>query len=111
MLRRKFGLKALGGLAAGALIAFTFASAPTATASTSASTARASAGGDVISGPARLTPAVAAMVHGTGLAAREKALASYWSPARMKAAKPDSQIPGLNGLKGAKPGTGGTTTI
>jgi hypothetical protein len=110
-LTRKFGLKALGGLAAGALIAFTFASAPTATASTSASAARASSGGDVISGPARLTPAVAAMVQGTGLAAREKALARYWSPARMKAAKPEWQIPGLNGLKGAKPGTGGTTTI
>jgi hypothetical protein len=29
----------------------------------------------------------------------------------MKAAKPEWQIPGLNGLKGAKPGTGGTTTI
>lgn len=104
-LRQKIGLKAVGGLAAGALIALSLASAPAAMASTSASGARA-AGGDVISGSARLTPAVASLVHGTGLAAREKALASYWSPARRAAAKPESQIPGL---KGAKPGSGGTT--
>jgi hypothetical protein len=45
------------------------------------------------------------MVHGTGLASRERALASYWTPARMKAAKPDSQIPGIGAQAGAKPRT------
>jgi hypothetical protein len=110
-LRPKFGVKTLGGLAAGALTVLTFVNAPIAAASTAASTAHASSGPAVISGPARLTPAVTAMVKGTGLAAREKALAHYWTPARMKAAKPDWQMHGLGALAGAKPGTGGTTKV
>jgi hypothetical protein len=110
-LRPKFGVKTLGALAAGALTVLTFANAPIAAASTAASTTHASSGPAVISGPARLTPAVAAMVKGTGLAARESALAHYWTPARMKAAKPDWQMRGLGALAGAKPGADGTTKV
>jgi hypothetical protein len=110
-LRPNFSVKAAGAVAAGALTALTFASAPMALASTGISSTHESSGPAVISGPARLTPAVAAMVKGTGLAARESALARFWTPARMKAAKPDSQLPGLSGLAGAKPGTGGTTKV
>ena len=110
-LRPKFGVKALGGLAAGALIALTFANTPIAAATTAVSSTRTSPGPAVVSGPARLTPAVAAMVKGTGVAAREKALARYWSPARMKAAKPDWQMPALRMRAGAKPGTPGTTKV
>lgn len=107
----QFGVKAFGGLAAGALAALTFASAPAAAASAATATAHPSLGAAVISGPARLTPDVAAMVNGTGVAAKQKALARYWTPARMEAAKPDWQMPGLAGLTGAKPGTGGTTPV
>jgi len=110
-LRTKLGVKLLGGLAAGALTALTFVNAPIAAASTAASIAHASSGPAVIRGPARLTPAVAAMVKGTGLAARERALARYWTSARMKAAKPDSQLPRLGALAGPKPGTSGKTKV
>jgi hypothetical protein len=53
------------------------------------------AGSSVVNGPADLTPDVAATVKGTGVAARQKALAEYWTPARMAAARPESEIPAV----------------
>ena len=46
-----------------------------------------------VSHPNTLTPAVRKLIKGTGVAAEAKAVATYWSPARMKAAKPlDDQV-------------------
>src|SRR5260370_30300808 len=89
----KFVVRFLVGLASSTFIVFTFASVPAATASTAAGTAHKSSAPAVISGPARLTPALAAMVHCTRLAARGEALASHWTPAPKKAAQPGPQIP------------------
>jgi hypothetical protein len=108
-LRPRIGVKLLGGLAAAGLTALTFVNAPIATASTAASTPHALPGPAAISGPARLTPAVAATVKGTGQAAKKTALARYWTAARMKAAKPDWQMPGLRALASGTPRTGSPT--
>ncbi|PSK61866.1 hypothetical protein B0E53_06238 [Micromonospora sp. MH33] len=50
---------------------------------------------DVISSPAQLSPDVARTVTGTGADARQRALTTYWSPERMKVAKPDTEIPSV----------------
>jgi hypothetical protein len=49
----------------------------------------------VRSGQSPLTADVAHMVRGTGVAAQQRALAQYWSAARMRQALPDSQLPSV----------------
>ena len=49
-----------------------------------------------------LTPAVRRLVKGTGVAAERNAVATYWTAARMKAAKPVEQSPAFKRL-GAAP--------
>jgi hypothetical protein len=53
-----------------------------------------------VSGTSRLTPDVARTIKGAGPAAEQKALASYWTPKRMKAAVPDNQLPSLKAAAG-----------
>ncbi len=55
-----------------------------------------------ISAPAQLSPEVARTVTGAGPDARQQALAEYWTPARMLAAKPASE---LASVKAAAAGT------
>ncbi|WP_405093250.1 peptidase [Micromonospora sp. NBC_01392] len=50
---------------------------------------------------AQLSPEVARTAHGTGVDARAAALAAYWTPDRMRAALPESEIPAV---KNARPG-------
>lgn len=87
-------LRTISGLAAGAVIAASLATVAPASASPTAGPA-------AVSGLARLSPEVAATVQGTGQAAYEAALDAYWTPARMKAAKPDTEMPALKGLADA----------
>ena len=87
--RRRTALAALALPALAGLVA-TAAPAHASAASTQAST---SAQAGVVSSAAGLSPQAAAAVKGTGVQAREQALAAYWTPARMKAAIPDSQLP------------------
>jgi hypothetical protein len=56
----------------------------------------------VVSGASRLTPEVARTAKGVGVEANRKALAQYWTPARMKAAKPDTELPSVKALVAAK---------
>jgi hypothetical protein len=49
----------------------------------------------VVAGTSELTADVAASVKGSGVEARQRALAAYWTPARMTAAKPESEIPAV----------------
>ncbi len=105
--RLRLGIKTLGGLVVGALIALTLVNAPTAVASAS----HASPSPAVVSAKAQLSPNVAAMVKGTGPDARAKALASYWNAARMRSAKPDSQMPSLKAHAATKPSAAGTTKV
>ncbi|MFG1953507.1 trypsin-like serine peptidase [Micromonospora sp. NPDC048830] len=60
-----------------------------------ASAAPASSTSAVISSPAQLSPEVTRTVTGTGADARQDALTAYWTPERMKAAKPDTEIPAV----------------
>lgn len=83
--------KMLSGLAISAVIAASLATAGTA----GASPAKAPTGTGVVSGNAQLSPDVAATVRGTGVDAQKQALASYWTPEKMKAAKPDSELPSV----------------
>src|SRR3977135_2588402 len=48
-----------------------------------------------VSGPAQLSPDVAASAQGTGADAHAPALASYWTADRMKSARPDSEMPSV----------------
>ncbi len=50
---------------------------------------------DIVSHANTLTPKVKALMKGTGAAAEAKALEKYWSPARMKAAKPYEKSPSM----------------
>jgi hypothetical protein len=86
--------RALGGLAIGALLTASLAAVAPANASPAAGT-----GG--VSGLAQLSPDVAATVQGTDQAAYERALADYWTPARMRAAKPDSELPSVKAAQAA----------
>jgi len=54
----------------------------------------------VVSGTAGLSPEVAATVHGAGVDAHEQALAAYWTPERMRTARPESEIPADRDHKG-----------
>jgi hypothetical protein len=60
-----------------------------------AQAAPAGAGDAVVSSTAKLSPEVARTVHGTGLKAQQDALAAYWNADRMKAAKPDAEMPSM----------------
>jgi len=80
------------GMLAVAVIATTLSTAGIAAASPAASPATNTG---VASSVAALSPDVAATAKGAGVAAREQALAAYWTPARMKAALPDSQLPAV----------------
>ena len=86
--------KLLGGLAATAAIAASLATAGTAGATPNATTARTA----VVSSTVRLTPEVARTLKGAGPAAEQQALARYWTPARMKAARSDSELPALKSV-------------
>ncbi len=82
--KRRF--RNLIGFAIAALVASTMGVAGTA--------AAAPAKSDVaVSGATALSPDVAATAQGSGVDAQQKALASYWTPERMKSAKPDSELP------------------
>jgi len=70
-----------------ALVAGTLGIAPAATAGQTNTGA--------VSGPALLSPDVAATVQGTGQQAQERALAAYWTADRMKSARPDSELPSV----------------
>src|SRR5882757_5876766 len=48
-----------------------------------------------VSGPAQLSPDVSASAQGVGPDAHAQALASYWTSSRMKAARPDSEMPSV----------------
>jgi hypothetical protein len=48
-----------------------------------------------VSGTAPITADVARLAKGTGVQARQQALAAYWTPARMKAARLDSELPSV----------------
>lgn len=89
--------KLLGGLVATVAVGATLATAGTAGATTT--TAKAPATSHVVlsssASQLRLTADVAHTVRGTGLKAEQRALAHYWTSARMKAAKPASQLPTL----------------
>jgi hypothetical protein len=58
---------------------------------------------DVVSGTPRVTPEVARLAKGTGTEAQQQALAAYWTPARMKAAKPDTELPAVKAAATAAP--------
>ncbi|HET8682645.1 MAG TPA: hypothetical protein VFM54_12355 [Micromonosporaceae bacterium] len=51
--------------------------------------------GVVTSGTAVLSPDVARTVKGTGADAHQAALKRYWTPERMRAARPDSDLPAM----------------
>jgi hypothetical protein len=63
----------------------------------------------VVSGTATLSPDVARTMNGTGSEAYKQALARYWTPARMKAAKPDSELPAVKAATGSSVGRLGST--
>lgn len=69
--------------------------------------ASAATGADVVSGPAGLSPEVAATAHGSGVDAHEQALAAYWTPERMRTARPESEIPAVKNQKAAPAATSG----
>lgn len=75
-------------------VATTMVTATTAIGGITAASA-ASATGTTITSTAKLSPDVARNVRGSGVEAEHRALAAYWSPARMKAAKPDTEMPAV----------------
>ena len=94
--------KFLGGLVAAMAITATLATGAAASAGAApvgTAVTRAPAATNV-SSTSRLTPEVARTVKGVGPGAEQKALASYWSPARMKAAKSDSLLPSQKAAAG-----------
>lgn len=56
-----------------------------------------------VSGPAQLSPDVAASAQGTGPDAHARALAAYWTSGRMKAARPDTEMPSVKDRASAAP--------
>ena len=96
---RGFALAGVTGLA----LATTFLATP---ATARAEPAAGPSGDDIVSHTNTLTPKVKALMTGTGVAAEAKALERYWSPARMKAAKPFEKSPSMTRSgKVAKPQT------
>jgi hypothetical protein len=63
----------------------------------------------IVSGSAPLSPDVARTVNGAGADARQRALAQYWSSARMKAAKSDTDLPAVKARASAPRTTNATT--
>ncbi len=58
-------------------------------------TAAPAAGDRPVGGSAALTPALQKRLQSRGPAGTEQALAGYWTPARMKAARPATQLPSV----------------
>jgi hypothetical protein len=56
----------------------------------------------VVSSLAPLSAEVARTAKGNGADSRQQALSKYWTPARMKAAKPDSELPSVKAAAAAK---------
>jgi hypothetical protein len=103
-----FALPALAALLATATPAHAAAAAPGSTAVTgkTALSGTASTGGRSSAGAtshaAGLSPQAAALAKGTSVQARQQALAAYWTPARMKAARPaDVLLPAKHATAGA----------
>jgi len=82
---------AVGLLFAAALVAGTLGVAGTATAGQAGA----------VSGPAQLSPDVAAGAQGVGPDAHARALAAYWTADRMKSARPDSEMPSVKAQSSA----------
>jgi len=81
------GLAVVAALSGAALVGSPTAQAsPPAPAQAPAAAPAASSG--VVTHRNTLTPAVRKLVHGSGVAAEAKAVSTYWTPARMKQAKP-----------------------
>src|SRR5438876_204252 len=95
---REMSRKLLHGLAVVA-VAIT---ATVATAGTAQARVPAQSGGATVSSTAELSPDVARTLKGSGIDARQQALAQYWTPERMKAAKPESEIPAVRAGAGAR---------
>jgi hypothetical protein len=74
---------------------------------TTAASAAPAAGRATISSTAQLSPDVARTVKGSGIAAKEAALAAYWTSDRMKAAKSDTEMPAMKAAAAARPTTAG----
>lgn len=77
---------------------------------TTAASAAPGADGKTVSSVSRLSPEVARTVHGDGVAAKHAALAAYWTSDRMKAARPDAEMPAMKGAAAAKPAKGAAAT-
>src|SRR5581483_11581064 len=81
------------------LLVGTIASALVATAGTAMMPGAASAAprsdATVVSSTATVTPDVARLEKGTGAEAQQTALKAYWNADRMKAARPDSEMPAV----------------
>lgn len=54
-----------------------------------------------VSGVAKLSAEVARNVQGSGVEAEHRALTAYWNPARMKAARPDTEMPVMKAAAGS----------
>jgi hypothetical protein len=74
-----------------ATTAITIATAPRANAATVEAIAK---NDSVVGGEAQITPEVAALAKARGAGVQD-ALEAYWTPERMKAAKPDTEIPAV----------------
>jgi hypothetical protein len=83
---------ALGAMAATVVVATTLATAGAAAAAPAQTPQKA---GSVVSSTARLSPDLAGTAKSGGQAAYQKALAGYWTADRMKAAKPEAEIPAV----------------
>jgi hypothetical protein len=88
-----------------ALTGLAYASAP-ASAAAAAQPASSHATAGVVSSDAKLSGQAAASVKGAGVSAQERALAAYWTPARMKAALPESELPAVKHAAASKPAAG-----
>lgn len=99
--------KRLAVLSAAAAIAVAVTAAGT---SGLASAAPTSAASGVVTGTAQLSPEVARTVKGVGAAAEQEALASYWNADRMKAAKPDTEMPSVKSAATAPRATHASVT-
>jgi hypothetical protein len=93
--------KLYGGLAAAAAIAAVLVTPSTAGASLNAAPA---ANKSVVGASAGLSPDVARTMQ-AGPDAHQQALGRYWTPARMKAARPDSQLPAVQAAAAKAAGT------
>lgn len=98
----------LGGLTAAAVVATTL----TAVGSAAASPARVPArNAGVVSSAAALSPDLAAGARQGGADANRQVLASYWTADRMRAAKPESEIPSVKAAAAAAKATVLSSTV